>query len=602
MKIRHFCALIALSAGCLLVGCHSDVDLNNIDTTANVEMGLAVPVGSMTFTVGDFLGSGQVSQISVDVNGTFHFADTLSIPQRVYHKIDLSSYQIKNPALDLKIKDLISSDVLPAATLSSLRFEVELGLAGINENPKLERIDSIQVTQALFTSLIKCEDLGLQWSDIAGVILELGDQFRPWNGNKFVSLPIEGRAFNENIEVSVNNFTLNLLKNAKDPDEGTVDKVKLYIIINVLPSHDIAINSNSKFLCDMDVKVNDFDAMWGFFESGDQMHDKDVVEMKEVWEGWKDFRDLELNIAEPTINVHLTHKIAAPLFMSINYLRVTNDQGENAAASWEKDGKKTESDAFSIDKAVLSPESPLTDGVEVLYTFSNKPEQGHIDQLFGIKPDIFEYSYDVQVDQTEHSKEYYPYKQHRLAKDNTINGYAVIDVPFKFGENFNLAYSSTIDSVPFLNSISLDSILAKAKVLNDINASNIKLILDVENTIPFAIDGKFYFLGENDKEMDLQFIQDSTLNHVHFDAPEMSEPKEGETYGEVIAPSKTRIVVNVEKSDFEELSKVKKLRFDASLVNNPPKPCHLDKSAGLKVRIGLSAQADVVLNFDDEKK
>ena len=142
MKIRHFCALIALSAGCLLVGCHSDIDLNNIDTTANVEMGLAVPVGSLTFTIGDFLGSGQVNQIGVDEWGIFHFKDTLALPRREYHQIDPSSYLIKNQTqLDFRIKEALPSvDVLPASsTPTTLRFNMELSVEGINKDITQER-------------------------------------------------------------------------------------------------------------------------------------------------------------------------------------------------------------------------------------------------------------------------------------------------------------------------------------------------------------------------------------------------------------------------------------------------------------------------------
>lgn len=604
MKFRHFYALIALSAGCLLVGCHSDINLDDIDTTANVNMGLAVPVGSMTFTVGDFLGSGQVNQITVDEWGTFHFLDTLSLPRKVYHNIDVSTYLIKNQTqLNFDIKEALpGAEVVPASsTPTTLRFNMELGVEGINNDLTQERIDSIWITKARFTSFILCRNFGLQWSDIMSIQLELGDQFRPWDGNKLVDIPIGGRNFNENIDITVENFTLSLLKDAGDPSKGTVDKIKFAIIFKVRPEKDIEIEEGSHFLYDMKVRLIDYDAIWGFFEAGNQMHDKNTVVMGEVWEAWNDLKKLELRITEPKIDVRISHKVAAPLIMRIDYLRVANDQGKTASATWYKDGETREYDEFQIQN-VLSPlmsESKLTDSVEVMRTFSYKAHEGHLDQLFNIKPDIFEYSYSLAVDKNERAD--YPYKQHRITKENTVNGYAALDVPFKFGENSKLEYSSTIDSVPFLNSISLDSILASAKVLNDVNATNIKLILDIENSIPFAIDGKFVFMDKDGKDMELQLIQDSAYNHLHFPAPEMSEPKDEGDLGEVIAPSKTRVVVDVDKSDFDKLSEVKKLRFDASLAENP-QPCRLDKSASIKVRIALSAKADVVLNFDDEKK
>ena len=41
-----------------LVGCKADVDLGNIDTTTKVEANLALPIGSVNATLGDFVGDG----------------------------------------------------------------------------------------------------------------------------------------------------------------------------------------------------------------------------------------------------------------------------------------------------------------------------------------------------------------------------------------------------------------------------------------------------------------------------------------------------------------------------------------------------------------
>ena len=38
--------LIAL-VGSVLMACHSDINLNNIDTTTELELGAALPIGSM---------------------------------------------------------------------------------------------------------------------------------------------------------------------------------------------------------------------------------------------------------------------------------------------------------------------------------------------------------------------------------------------------------------------------------------------------------------------------------------------------------------------------------------------------------------------------
>ena len=59
MKCKHLYALIAITAGCMLAGCHSDVDLGNIDKKAEVEMGLVLPIGNIHMKIGDFIGDGN---------------------------------------------------------------------------------------------------------------------------------------------------------------------------------------------------------------------------------------------------------------------------------------------------------------------------------------------------------------------------------------------------------------------------------------------------------------------------------------------------------------------------------------------------------------
>jgi hypothetical protein len=39
-------------------GCEADVDLNNVDTSVEVDANLATPIGSVKATIGDFVGDG----------------------------------------------------------------------------------------------------------------------------------------------------------------------------------------------------------------------------------------------------------------------------------------------------------------------------------------------------------------------------------------------------------------------------------------------------------------------------------------------------------------------------------------------------------------
>ena len=592
MSFKPLHALFALTAGCLLMSCHSKVDFDNLDTSSEIEMGMALPVGSMHATLGDFLGNGQVPQIYVGEDGIFHFIDSVDIPQKSYHKIDVASYIIKEKAtLSFPINEQISKSVIngDGKTTTELVFDVVLGISGINENPYQERLDSIWVSEAKFISIINVEDFGLNWSEIKRVRLELSDQFRRSKG-MMVDIPISGKGYQQEIPINVDDFTLSLLKN-KDLSQGHLNSISCKIHFDVCPAngHNIAVTDKSKFLYNLQVKVIDYEAIWGWFQAGNEMKDAQKLNMDSLWEGWKDFKKLKVRFMEPKIDVQLWHKIAAPLRMYIDYITAIDSAGNPTHATWSG----LERTDFPLPN-VLSPYSVnLSDSVINSKVFSQEPAEGHIDRLFDVRPDYFEYNFYLIIDQNPRTD--FPWKQHRITKEAKVHGFAVIDVPFKLNEGSELEYTSTIDSVN-ISRISLDSLLASAAVLDTVKASDLKLILEVENSIPFDLEGWFTFLDKDSVDMKMQLLEGNQENHLRFPAPKMERPS-GQTYGFVKEPSVTRCIINVDKNDFDRFAEVKKIRFDAAITGNP-QPCVLDTATDLRVKIGLSAHIDAVLNFD----
>ena len=86
-------AVMALTmASLLMAGCHSDIDFNNIDGKAEVDMGLVLPVGSIKASLKDVLGKVPNIYIdSLDNRGVITWKDTFII-DRNYHKVDLTKY------------------------------------------------------------------------------------------------------------------------------------------------------------------------------------------------------------------------------------------------------------------------------------------------------------------------------------------------------------------------------------------------------------------------------------------------------------------------------------------------------------------------------
>ena len=71
-------AILILILG-VMNGCKEDIDLKNIDSHAEAELGFAIPMGSISANLGDFLGNGQVDGIYVDENRVLYFRDTFDI-------------------------------------------------------------------------------------------------------------------------------------------------------------------------------------------------------------------------------------------------------------------------------------------------------------------------------------------------------------------------------------------------------------------------------------------------------------------------------------------------------------------------------------------
>ena len=106
MKARHLFFVIAGYTGLVMSGCKADVDLKNISTAAELNMGIALPVGSMSATIGDFLADGQVPNIyvdSLDNKGILTFKDTFSI-DRKFHQVALSQY-VSEKTLTMNVYD-----------------------------------------------------------------------------------------------------------------------------------------------------------------------------------------------------------------------------------------------------------------------------------------------------------------------------------------------------------------------------------------------------------------------------------------------------------------------------------------------------------------
>ena len=599
MNCKHLHALIAVMAGLLLAGCHSKIDFENIDKKVEVEGGLALPIGTMHATMGDFPGNGKVKKISVDEEGVFHYIDTVDIPTKEYHQINLANYILKNKeTLEFKVLDHPVPNPIHGNGVDGFTFDfpMTIDMEGINDHTSDERIDSIWVTKAKFHSFINVKNFDLRWHEIKSVKLKLEDEFHRADGD-IIDIPIGGHDFSDSIEINVDEFTLDLLKDKinHDPDQGTVNKINFTIIFEVVPdnNHTINLSANSVFTYDLKVDVIDYAAIWGFFEAGNQMRNTDTISLAKEWPEWKNVKKLKMRFAEPRIDVFVSHKVAAPLIMHIEYIQAIDSLGNPKPATWDGETSK---DLYL--KEYMSPlAETLQDSVLHHEFFNHEAGRGHIDELFDVRPDSFMYSFRLLVDQTKwkYNTDWQTWKQLRIVKDAKVYGYAVADVPFKFKEGSEGQYKDAIKNVN-LSKVTLDSLLASENILDTVKASELKLIMVVKNRIPFDIYGQFTFLNADSVDMHLQLLQDNPTNRILFPAPKMERPA-GQKYGYVSEASETTLIFNVKKSEFDRFAQVKHILFDASLSGNP-QPCVLDTATDLSVKIGIAAKVDAIMDFN----
>lgn len=589
MHCKYLSAIIGIATLVFATSCRSKVDLENVDARAEMELGLALPIGSMHATFGDFLGVNTFPNLCVDAEGVYHLIDTIDVPTKEYHKVDLTTYLLENKnAFDCKIQDKIDGKTSidgDGTQVTLLEFPLTLSTSNFNTNVKNERVDSIFVSSAQFKSVIDVEQFNLEWSEIARVELELDKkQFRRADGYT-VSVPLKGFNFGDSIPINVDNFTVNLM----DKGGKTIENVNYTIRFYVRPDHDIAVSDASKFIYDLKVQVVEFDAIWGYFAAGNEMRDQDHLNIDSLWEGWQDFKKLKLRFMEPQADLFITHKIAAPLRMYVDTLVAKDSLGNRAFATWNGN-PVTDFDLPNV----LGPDTRLIDSVDNHIHLSYKPDEGHIDQLFDVKPDFFDYSYYLEVDPKPRTD--YPWDQHRITKDINVNAYAIVDIPFKLNKESEVEYISLREDVS-ISRFSLDSLVESVQLIEDVKAADIRLIVQIDNGIPFDLDAKFFFLDKNGKELKLQLVQDSTMNHLHVGAAKMARAG-SDKYGRVTEPTSERYIFRVGQNEFDRLSEVTSIKMHVAMIGNP-EPCKLTKDTDLKVTMGLAAHVDALLDFNN---
>lgn len=607
------CMVSTIGLTMLWNGCTADVDLDNIDTSVDVEANIATPIGSMTATIDDFVGDGTwgIFIDTVEHEGVITFRDTFSIA-RDFHKLDLSKY-ISRTQLKLKIYEPLdkaglmnNNQITGNGVQIPLTFPLTLKLKGINQDIDAQRIDSALIKNASFTS--KLTAIGgspIKWEWIDKVTLDLGDRcYRP-EGN-IVTVYDKNKdtyGYTQDIPTNIDEFSINLMKD-KEPQKwseysnNVVDSctfnVTIYLTIPTSAGA-IQVPSTAAFQYDLGVQFIDYHAVWGMFEPSKDMSGEAVEAIATYWSPWNTLQDLRLPFAEPSVDMLVTTQVAGAMIMEGDYLYTENEQGEKAYATF--DGEQSLYKYFNKNE-YLPLSSPIGTEKTMHILFDKDPSRGHIDQLFAIRPDQIGYKFAVKFNEQETP-------QIRITKNTSIKIDAVCNLPMILNEGVSLGYTDRIKGID-LSMLDLDSLLKDVEMIDTLEEANAKLVIKFENSIPLQFKGMLTCLDENDNviidpktEKPLLLTENDTISIA---APEFT--KEGHDWN--ITPLESVEVINVDREDLETLRKIKTIEFhvwmnDESLAeayDNGLNNIQLKDDNYLKVKIAVGANVEGVLKLE----
>lgn len=619
--------LLVLAAGCIFAGCHSKLDLDNVDPSAEVNMGLTLPVGSLRLTINDLVGN--VDGLYIE-NGilTWKF-DTAKAD--AYHKLDLADYLSKTTEHMKIYKQVVAkfpyldggaTVTLPDTIKFSLDFPVDLSLEGINKDKKSERLDSAHITSASFYSIINPVNLPFEWDWLDSIVLDLGPRFKHPIRNQ---VPIYDRNaggssydFGDSIPLIVDAFTLDMMKVKLDPKTSKAaeyyDNVYDTCSFNVLfyvtipKGSTVKIQSDSEFKYELGARFLDYTAVWGMFDPSNEMHKEEVIDMSDTWKSFNFMKKATIPFAEPKVETRIVTHVAGALRLKDSYMFAIDQDNKKTYAQFGANFDTLFFKPFGPGQYLDPWNSIIGDTTKnMIVEFNHTSEGGRIHEMFRKSPQKLGYKYDLSFDETLT-------QQIRITPNTDIRVTSTLTLPFIFNEGVWIEYPDT--SEVSLSQISIDSIQANSSVIDTISATNVKLIMKALSTIPMTLKLSMRCVDENgnivmdpaDPSKPFYLFDKDTITinpPTRFEkvAPNRWRP-EHDVYGE------SYLMASLSKEQLNVFPKIKQIRYTAVLDDKALKAEYLRgmecvqllENSDVRIKIGLAGNIDAVLNFDKENK
>jgi hypothetical protein len=622
--------LLVLAVGCIFAGCHSKLDLDNLDSSAEVKMGLTLPVGSMQLNLMDLLG--DVDNLYIDSsnttkNGVLTMKLDTSV-SRYFHQIDLAQY-MSDTTINLNVADkILDNDELK--TLLSLMggsittpkefkfhwdFPFTINLKGINDPDKVqsERLDSALIEMASFASTIQGIDLPVEWGWVDSIRLNLGDQVN--RENKVMTVYRKGDAkysqynsYGKKIPTDIDNFTLNMLDSVtgKPLEECTFT---IYIDITIPAGKPITLLPTAAFSYKLDIQFIDYKAIWGMFDPSSAMSESSVIDLSGSWNKASFLTKSKIPFADPRIDCDIVTQIAGPLMIKKAQVYVISDDYPNGKyAKW---GDNNFKDITFASGEWIDPTDNSTIGQwteKMKFWFDNSDEHGHLDSLFTVIPKKLGYNFAVDFDKNS------DINQMRITNNTSIRVNAKCTLPMIFNQGVQITYPDTMPDVS-ISQYSIDSIQAESDVIDTISAAQVKLVMKATSMIPLGLKLVMRCLDENGNLVMDPKVPSEPFNLFESDTILITPPDivySSQAGGNLLTPRVSTFIASLDKEDLNVFTKIKKIAYTAILDDDALKEAYksgmnnvrLTKDDYVTIKIGLAANVEGVLNFgkNDEKK
>lgn len=573
--------------------CKEDIDLANVDPQIQLDMGLALPLGTVETTLDYFLGTSDfgpdvLTYSPLDSMLILHY-DTSVVWD--FHNIDLSEYTtwdeqvsyvvdgISNGEIDKTDFDYQEQIPFPA-TQTALEFLNEVSLENFNVDLDYEEIDSVHMTLASFRLRVDVENFDLEWSEVSNVRVKFTDpSLRFDDGTMEKILPIEGKGFGQDMTVSLYDF---MIIPQKNQETGSFENIRFFICIDVNTRTEKMLSKNSmvKFGCGFDFL--DYDVLFGVFEPKKAAYEHQRDTMSKYF-AIDRLDGINLPFSDPKVDLVVsTSTVGLPSRIIIDSIYVENGEGERGLLSY--DGETTKS--YDV-PYITSPWVNQTASTDVLHLGKGE-EYGNLDHLFQVIPKYFGYSYRIRVDRDlldELKDRHTPFIKANANYQMNLKA----ELPLKFYPGVNVTYKDTVQTT-MAESLKLDSLLSGVAMLDSLKTGELLLRLVIENNIPFDIKVKLRFLNDYDEVVPIGGLYDGGQNDsIMFSAMENNVP--------------TQQVVNIDldEEDVRAFENVTQIIYDFYLGDNTQEAAFY-ASSGFKLHVGLAGKVEAIINLGKENK